>query len=294
MSFEYVNPLLEMIRSNKEAARSTYRENAHQEWPTADLGRGRQAVDSSRPPPQESAPNLLRGWLALSVTFQLQTPWFAKDDLPFHVLDNPLRRDRLTGAPTMSAASWKGLLRWSCRMRMGLLAHLEAHSNELTHWKDAWEISHLFGAEQTDEASAEDSSVEAPLSRGTLAFRPTPFDKVGFEMINPHDRAKKAGKNPILYEVVPAGAIGTLKLLYAPPPGRAIPPGFEVIQALQLLISAVDDLLTKYGFSAKRTSGWGLATVQEANIQAAGQQLRKGSLATIRQAIPSMLGDKSR
>lgn len=201
---------------------------------------------------------IIPGWFALSVKFELQTPWYSKDDRPFHVLDNPVRKDRVFGVPFMSAASWKGLLRWACRMEAkdSLLQHLEKHDNTLDGWSDPAWILHLFGNEK-----AEDSEFK----QGALAFRPTWFSKVGFELINPHDRARRAGTVPIVYEVVPAGRCGTLRLLYAPRPGEPAPE-----DTFQRLFDAIEKLLTVYGFSAKRTAGWGLAKVKQWKLDGVG------------------------
>lgn len=187
------------------------------------------------------------GWFSLTVHFTLQTPWYSKDDRPFHVLDNPVRKDRVFGVPFMSAASWKGLLRWACRMEAGLLGHLEKHDNQLRGWQDPEWIVHLFGNEKGEHEEFE---------RGALAFRPTWFDKVGFEVINPHDRTRRAGTQPIVYEVVPSGSGGMLRLAYAPRPGTAVP-----TDTFKKLFDAIEKLLTVYGISAKRTAGWGLTAV---------------------------------
>lgn len=196
------------------------------------------------------------GWFSLSVAFELQTPWYSKDDRPFHVLDNPVRKDRVFGVPFMSAASWKGLLRWACRMEAGLLGHLEMNGNQLRGWRDPEWIEHLFGNEKGEQED---------FLRGALAFRSTWFNKVGFELINPHDRERRAGTVPITYEVVPPGAEGTLRLLYAPPPGSDAPK-----DTFSKLFAAVENLLTVYGFSAKRTAGWGLATVSTWKVAGVG------------------------
>lgn len=171
-------------------------------------------------------------WIGIEVKFTLETPWYSRDDRPFHVLDNPVRKDRVFGVPFMAPASWKGLLRWACHMRQ--------LDNELIH--------HLFGNEKGE---TED------FQRGALAFYPTWFDRLGFEVINPHSRETRAGTKPIYYEVVPVGATGTLSLLYAPLPGRQ--DGSLRAAAVRELIYAVDDLLRVYGISAKRTVGWGTA-----------------------------------
>ncbi len=262
MTFEYIDPLLAKLKDDKDGARRDYQ---------------------SKPPKghaayEPSSPTLLRDWFELTVTFQLQTPWFSKDDLPFHVLDNSVHRDHVFGAPFMPAASWKGLLRWAVRMQTGLLAHLEANNNTLDNWKDSPEVVYLFGNERGETEH---------FQRGALAFRPTWFDKVGFEVINPHDRAKKAGTKPILYEVVPPGATGTLNVLYAQTPGASDATANKQ-QAVLLLLDAVEALITEYGFSAKRTSGWGVASVTKASLRwRAGS--RDGTIANLRDEVKKLL-----
>lgn len=263
MTFEHIDPLLAKLKDDKDGARREYQSNPP---------KGHAAHEPS-------SPTLLRDWIALSVTFQLQTPWFSKDDQPFHVLDNPVHRDHVFGAPFMPASSWKGLLRWAARMKTGLLAHLEANNNTLEGWRDSPELVHLFGNER-DKA--------ARFQRGALAFRPTWFDKVGFEVINPHDRAKKAGTKPILYEVVPPGTTGTLNVLYAPNPGASTPNVNRQCAILRLL-DAVESLITEYGFSAKRTSGWGVATVTKASLRWRDGS-REGAIENLRDEVKKLLG----
>ncbi len=198
-------------------------------------------------------------WLALAVDFELLTPWYSKDDRPFHVLDNPVRKDRVFGVPFMAAASWKGMLRWACRMQAGLRQHLE-EGKRFDAWTDPDWILHLFGNEKGEEDHEK-------LRQGALVFYPTWFDKIGFEVINPHDRSRRAGTQPIYYEVVPGkrpgqdGGKGTLHLLYAPWPGMN--PAAAEEEWLPKLLEAVEDLLTRYGISAKRSVGWGTAKIKK-------------------------------
>lgn len=91
---------------------------------------------------------------------------------------------------------------------------------------------------------------------------PTYFDKIGLEVINPHSRKTKAGTRPIIYEVVPAGAKGVFSLLYVPfdligePEKKVVR---RAIDDLKLMVKAIQKLFLEYGFSAKRTTGWGVA-----------------------------------
>lgn len=201
-------------------------------------------------------------WIAFEVEFTLQSPWYSKDDRPFHVLDNPVRKDHVFGVPHMSATSWKGLLRWACRMQAGLLGYLANHDGKFDDWHDCPWIVHLFGNEKGEKKH---------FQQGALVFYPTWFSKIGFEVINPHSRTSRSGTQPIYYEVVPADTPGMLRLLYAPLPGAARPTGVKPEEAIERMLDAVENLLTTYGISAKRTAGWGTASVDSWTARRQGQ-----------------------
>lgn len=195
-------------------------------------------------------------WFGIDVSFTLKSPWYSKDDRPFHVLDNPVLKDRVFGVPFMSAASWKGLLRWACRMQAGLSDHLETHDMKMDGWKDPSWIVHLFGNEKGEEDHRK-------LRSGALVFYPTWFNKVGFEVINPHSRKTRAGTQPIYYEVVPAETKGRLRLLYAPLPGEIENDKVRPADFIDSFIDSIKALLETYGISAKRTAGWCTARIDE-------------------------------
>jgi len=193
-------------------------------------------------------------WLGFEITFTLKRPWFSRDDRAFHLLDNPLRKDRVFGVPFMPAASWKGLLRWACRMQAGFLEHLKTSDGKREGWKDEPWIVHLFGHEKGEMEHKN-------FRQGALVFYPTWFDKIDFELINPHSRERRAGTQPLYYEVVPAETKGKLYLLYAPLPGVESPDEVQRSRAIVMLLKAIEALLTVYGISAKRTAGWGTAVI---------------------------------
>ena len=82
------------------------------------------------------------------------------------------------------------------------------------------------------------------------------------EVINPHSRKTRAGTHPIYLECVPIGAQGTFSLPYVP---------FDLIGKeesdikqqsladLELIAEGLSAMFLSYGFSAKRTSGYGVA-----------------------------------
>lgn len=192
-------------------------------------------------------------WFGIDVSFTLKSSWYSKDDRPFHVLDNPVRKDRVFGVPFMSATSWKGLLRWAYGMKTGLVGpHPESNSEKREKAQN--QLIHLFGNEKGEQKN---------FKSGVLAFYPTWFDKIDFEVINPHSRAYRAGTQPIYYEVVPVGTKGRLRLLYAPVPGEVKRDNVKPSEVLSELVDAIEELLQKYGISAKRTAGWGTAKICE-------------------------------
>ncbi|MBM4273111.1 MAG: hypothetical protein FJ134_01415 [Deltaproteobacteria bacterium] len=126
--------------------------------------------------------------------------------------------------------------------------------------------------------------------QGRLFFFPTYFNDLGLEIINPHDRRRGVGINPILYECVPRGAQGRFSLLYVPfdfpgsgqNGGGAVTPDRNALvrqlaEDLPFLAEAVHGLFTSYGFGAKTSSGYGAA---EDNLPSPGRLLLKAQLGT--------------
>ncbi|MDO4786170.1 MAG: RAMP superfamily CRISPR-associated protein [Fretibacterium sp.] len=234
--------LLRARHDKKEACQNYRKQAAKQEYPLPS--------DLHLEPDHAFLPD--PAWFAIDISFTLASPWYSKDDRPLHVLDNPVRKDRVFGVPFMSATSWMGLLRWACRMQAGLSEHLEKHDMRMEGWKDPPWILHLFGNERGEDER---------FRSGALVCHPTWFDKVNFEVINPHDRARRAGTQPIYYEVVPAGTEGKLQLLYAPLPGEIERDQTTPDAFISDFIDSIRALLENYGISAKRTAGWGKAEI---------------------------------
>jgi CRISPR-associated protein Cmr2 len=238
-------------------------------------------------PPIEGLPT---GSWFLQFEFTLAKPWLSKDDDPFYVTDavNPVRKDKVFKVPMMAASSWKGLLRWAV-----MQAHLVERKDELTPDEFAERrLAHtlLFGDEKGEEPgsvkdfsrSLDDLKPHAkdlyrqqarqhfnvaeeealPHHSGRLICYPTFFDLIDVEVINPHSRTTRAGINPIYLECVPAGAKGTFSLLYVPvdligQPSERIRQ--QATMDLREVCPPITALMLTYGFSAKRTSGFGSA-----------------------------------
>jgi CRISPR-associated protein Cmr2 len=227
----------------------------------------------------------------LQFTFTLAKPWMSKDDDPFYVAEsvNPVRKDKVFKVPTMSAASWKGLLRWTAmHLRLALK---KDELNDEDFATERFRQTLLFGDEKGEEPgqtkdfaayldslkpSATDlyrrkvkecflgdpNAKDMPHHSGRLSFYPTFFDLIDVEVINPHSRKTKAGRHPIYLECVPAGAKGAFSLLYVPLDLMDRPEEEVRNQAKEdwgLVAQCVSAMTLTYGFSAKRTSGYGTA-----------------------------------
>jgi CRISPR-associated protein Cmr2 len=234
----------------------------------------------------------------LQFTFTLAKPWISKDDDPFYVAEsvNPVRKDKVFKVPMMSAASWKGLLRWTA-MHTRLVLKKDALSPE-KFAQERFVQTLLFGDEKGEEpgqtkdfaAYLDALKPEArqeyerllrayyelepdeplPHHSGRLMFYPTFFDLIDVEVINPHSRRTRAGTHPIYLECVPAGARGTFSLLYVP---------FDLIgkedaeiqkqarEDLQRVAEGLQGMFLTYGFSAKRSSGYGVAKNEIENFK---------------------------
>lgn len=175
----------------------------------------------------------------LYIPFQLQKPYLSKDERDFHLLDNPLRKEKVFQTPMVVPTSWKGALR--------------AALWQLGYKEDCDVTIRLLGNPRESEEQ----------QAGRLYFYPTFFDKTGLEVINPHSRKTGVGeRGPILIECVPQGGKGELLLLYVPfGPFEQSEDGTraEVAQDLEVLAQGLQAMLTTYGFGAKTSSGFGVA-----------------------------------
>lgn len=183
------------------------------------------------------------GAFLIRFRLRLRSPYLSRASEDFHIIDNPITLEKVFALPMVAPSGWKGALRSAIR--------------QTQQWRNNHaELRCLFG-----EARDEDGG-----SRGRLYCFPTFFDSVGLEIINPHDRARRVGKNPILMECVPVGSVGGFHLLYVPLDriGRVgVDEEEETLrQATRHMVLAaqgVRAMLTEYGIGAKTSSGYGLA-----------------------------------
>lgn len=222
--------------------------------------------------------SLPKGSWLLEFEITLKHPFISRDDMPFYIIENPVRKDKVFGIPMTSAMSWKGNLRWTM-----MKVHLEPEVNNPEEFANVrYRHTLLFGTEKgmeeyakgwtkyLDEISPQAKEIyrdrlkerfkseEIPSLTGMLHFYPTFWDRIDMEVINPHDRRTKTGKNPIYYEVVPRGAKGIFRLLYVPYYYIHDLKINEILKDLEDVVKGLKEMMLTYGFSAKKSSGYGV------------------------------------
>ncbi len=223
-------------------------------------------------------------FLRLPIT--LRKPYLSRDDEPLYPIDNPVKKDKVFKVPMVPGSTWKGNLRW---MAIKLLVdRWESDHDPRKLGEGRLQLTLLFGDEKGEEPSRlanlaayldqldRDAAriyrsglrqsfpeERAPIIHhaGCLHFFPTFFDKLGLEVINPHDRATRAGKQPIFFESVPQNARGNFGLLYLPLSslGKSDEDVRNAVKEdMDLVCEAVEEMLLTYGFSAKKKAGFGV------------------------------------
>jgi len=231
------------------------------------------------------------GSWAIQVRFTLSKPYLSKDDVDFYILDNPVKKEWVFKVPYVAPSQWKGALRAAMTR---ILVEERPEPKEFARRR--FRLTLLFGDEKGEEPGAikglaqfldqtggkESARIYRNLVRahfgipsdkpmphfqGRLYFYPTFFDRIGLEVINPHPRETGAGKQPIYFESVPADTPGVFTLLYVPLAlvGKASQEEMEreAEEDLAAVAQGVRAMLTKYGFGAKTSSGYGVAEINE-------------------------------
>lgn len=195
-------------------------------------------------PEPKDLQNLPKNSILIKISFILEKPYTSKDEGEFHILngrifENPIVRDKFTGFPMVRPSTWKGHLRFAAGM---------IDEAEYDNKRDI--IRRLFGSESRDDDAR----------KGRLYFFPTFFESEGKEdVITPLKRDTRTPANgPITLEVMGTGAKGHFYLLYFPYPKGENWKSEDVFKDLKFTIDALEKMFLHYGFSAKKTSGFGV------------------------------------
>jgi CRISPR-associated protein Cmr2 len=209
-------------------------------------------------PTKTDLEQLPKNSILIRISFKLKKPYTSKDEGEFHVItdgkgtrifENPIVRDKFLGCPMVRPSTWKGHIRFAAE-RIELP---EVPSDER---KRKTVLRRLFGSEPEDEDNL----------KGRLHFFPTFFnDDAERDIITPLNRETRTpvrGRSPISLEVMKAGKSGDFYLLYVPYPRGNDFREKHLREDLTFLVEALKLTFYVYGFSAKKTSGFGVIEKQ--------------------------------
>jgi len=231
---------------------------------------------------------LVKGSWIIEFPITLRKPYISKDDTPFYIIENPIRKDKTFPIPYISSMAWKGNLRWTMiktflepikdkpedfaniRFRFTLLFGSEKGWMSEESWtkyldemcENARELYRKKLAEKFANKLDKDFKDVSKINiRGMLHFYPTFLDRIDMIVINPHDRKTKTGRKPIHFEVVPKGAKGVFRLVYVPFHWIELKDDElikKVVEDLDYVVRGLKEMMLTYGFSAKKSSGFGV------------------------------------
>lgn len=221
------------------------------------------------------------GSVALTLRFKLLTPLLTRDDDPFYLFDNPVRKDHVFGVPLLAAASVKGLAvdafqrGFPARAPWSTLGEAERQRTQ-RYRTDNDRARRLFGLASDD---VEHLSSEA----GRLRFQPVWFSHVQYLVMNPaKSDGSGTGTQPIHFEAIAPmtdkngpmtdknGAVqAETRLLYFNPAGAA---GAALARGdAACLVAALAAWWPALGLGAKRLAGYGAIEPLNAEARLAGE-----------------------
>lgn len=176
----------------------------------------------------------------IKISFRLARPYISRDDSEIYTttgenpLENPIVRDKFTGFSMIKTTGWKGHLRFS------------AGKVEGAEYRNRGKIiRRLFG----------DSDKKDVSTKGRLYFYPSFFQSEVYEdIITPIDRKSRKASNLVNIEVIPQGSEAEFYLLYFP----YLLSNEKINEDLVFLGEALKLMFYTYGFSAKKSSGFGI------------------------------------
>lgn len=212
---------------------------------------------------------------AVTLRFQLLSPLLTRDDDPFYLFDNPVRKDHTFGVPYLAAASVKGLA--SDAFLRGFptpLPWIELGKNDQERTQryrcDNPMAGRLFGIASDDPNTFASEA-------GRLHFSPVWFSNVQYLVMNPtKDDGTGVGTHPIQFEAVAPfddkgrAVQAELSFFYFNPAGTAHADEDTARADLACLMGALAAWWPALGLGAKRLAGYGAIAPLSASCEGHG------------------------
>lgn len=225
--------------------------------------------------PKPDVALLPAGSAAVSLRFKLLSPLLTRDDDPFYLFDNPVRKDRSFRVPFLSAASIKGLAADAFQRGFpGTVPWVELGAKDqdrtIRYRRDQASARRLFGiaSDEPDTFASE---------AGRVHFSPVWFSHVQFLVMNPtREDGSGIGTQPIQFEAIaPVDDKGRVlhaqvDFFYFNPAGT---PESNLAYArtdLACLVGAMASWWPALGLGAKRLAGYGAIEPLSARCHANG------------------------
>lgn len=198
---------------------------------------------------------------AITLRFRLLTPLLTRDDDPFYLFDNPVRKDHIFGVPFLAAASVKGLA--ADAFQRGFPDELawkslgkDDQARRTAYRKKSALAKRLFGI-ASDESQDQSEA-------GRLHFTPVWFSHVQYLVMNPTKTdGSGIGTQPIQFEAVSPvddkgkPAQGDISFFYFNPAGAKQADEATARADLACLVGALAAWWPALGLGAKRLAGYG-------------------------------------
>jgi hypothetical protein len=214
------------------------------------------------------------GSAAVTLRFRLLTPLLTRDDDPFYLFDNPVRKDHTFGVPLLAAASVKGLA--ADAFQRGFPSEApwvslgkDDQARTLRYRADQPRAARLFGIASDDNQN--DSHA------GRVNFQPVWFSHVQYLVMNPTKTdGTGIGTQPIQFEAVaPMDEKGKpvdaeIRFAYFNPAGAGESDEAVARGDLACLVATLDAWWPALGLGAKRLAGYGAIAPVSARCRATG------------------------
>lgn len=220
---------------------------------------------------------------SISLQFQLLAPLLTRDDDPFYLFDNPVRKDHVFGVPHLAAASLKGLA--ADAFQRGF-PHEESwtslgdkdQTRTMRYRQDNSMAERLFG-------NASDDPDAFASQAGRLHFSPVWFSHVEYLVMNPtKNDGSGIGTLPIHFEAVASfdergkPAKADINFFYFNPAGTKDADEATARADLACLIGALAAWWPALGLGAKRLAGYGALEPLSASCSGTGYADMKKTL----------------
>jgi len=230
----------------------------------------------------------------IKINFKLKKPFLSKDDDEFYIIDNPIVKDKVFKLPMVRPSTWKGALRFAAikvfeeniskdnknwkneRLKFfRLFGHEKGIDEKVENYLDKIVASKINEPEKEVREEFK-KFVKEKLKdihfKGRLFFYPTFFNVISLDVITPLSRKTKTPVHgPIYLEIVPEKiktkngeekVKGEFRLLYYPYDlivrGEFDRIEDEFMEDIKFLAKALRKMFYEIGFSAKKTSGYGV------------------------------------